>query len=140
METVGQFEPETRQAVCETYESLETAAREAVRASTREMGFDTSEYETRVTEDAITAAQNALFASLLIAHVGTREEYENEVEDDIERIELGSENVSNVAWHDVPFAETVLATTFEVDPDPAVGMLRQHTFGQVYRAVLEEDD
>ena len=50
--------------------------------------------------------------------------------------EFGSENVANVAWHGAPFAERVVATTFQDEPDAAVETCRRQALGEVYRDIV----
>jgi len=137
METEGVLAPETRAEVRERYATLDGAARETVRASTREMGFDGAEYDRRVTDDVVGATQDALFASLLAVRVGSREEYERwRAGHDGEVIEAGSDHADRVVWHDPPWVETAVAATFRAERDAAVATLRQQAFGHLYREVV----
>jgi len=137
METEGVFEPATREAVRERYAALKPAAGEVVRAVTREMHFDSGEYDERVTDGVHEAAQDALFASLLAVQVGTREEYERWREShDGDLVEAGSEHVDNVVWHAPPWADTAVAATFQDERTAAVSTLRRQAFGRLYSEVV----
>lgn len=137
MQTLGVFTPETRDAVRERYAELETAAGETVRAVTREMGFDTGEYDERVTNGVHEAAQDALFASLLAVQVGTRAEYERWRESHSgELVEAGSEQADRAVWHDPPWSDAAVAATFQDERDAAVTTLRRQAFGHLYREVV----
>ncbi len=50
----------------------------------------------------------------------------------------GSDSVDNVVWHVAPFADRVVAATFQEERDAAVGTLRRQAFGSVYREVVED--
>ena len=133
MHTVGTFDPESVAEARECYESVAPAARTVVRESARAMAFDREEFADRVTEDVIETAHDALFASLLAATVGTREEYETWLEDyDGEVAEVGHEHAANVVWHAGPDGEAV-AATFNDQNDAAVATLRRQAFGRLYR-------
>lgn len=137
METEGVFAPETREGVRRRYAALEPTARETVRAVTREMQFDSTEYEDRVTESVLAAAQDAIFASLLAVQVGTREEYEHWQESyQGDLVEAGSEHVDNVVWHAPPWTDTAVAATFQDERDAAVATLRRQAFGRLYSEVV----
>jgi hypothetical protein len=137
METEGVFAPETREAVRERYAELGTAARETVRAVTREMEFDGEEYDERVTDAVYESAQDALFASLLAVQVGTSEEYErwrDSHEGDL--VEAGSEHVDSVVWHDPPWSDAAVAATFQDEREAAIATLRRQAFGHLYSEVV----
>jgi hypothetical protein len=138
METTGLYAPETVAEVREQYENAGRPARVVVREAARAMGFDRAEYRDRVTSDVVETARDALFASQLRVHVGDREEFDAWCEDhpSYEVKRTGSENVDRVAWHPAPFAETVVAATFQNEPEAAVETLRRQAFGRVYRDVL----
>jgi hypothetical protein len=138
METRGIFSPETAADASDRYDSMGEAAQTVVKETSRAMGFDADEYEDRVDAAVIETARDALFASLLEVQVGTDDEFESTVSEypDFEVEEIGNENVSQVAWHVAPAAETVVAATFESKPDAAVGTLRRHAFGAVYRELV----
>jgi len=139
MHTRGSVAPETEDAARERYESLGSTAQIVVTEVAKAMSFDEAEYDRRVTSDVIGTARDALFAAELAVHVGTREEYEDWLADhDYEAVEVGSENVSRVAWHAAPFAGEVAAATFENEEEAAVETLRRQAFGRIYRDRLTE--
>jgi hypothetical protein len=139
METEGLFAPETRAAARERYETLAPAAGAVVRETARAMSFDSAEYDRRVTGEVVDTAREALFASLLEVMVGTREEYQEWCDaHQCEPIELGSENVDNAVWHAAPFAEAVVAATFQNEPDAAIDTLRRQAFGRIYSDILAD--
>jgi hypothetical protein len=139
MHTDGVFAPETVEEARDAYESVGPAARTVVRETAKAMDFDRAEYDRRVTSDVVETARDALFASLLCVHVGEMAEYESWLDDhpDYEPVTFGSDAVSRVVWHAVPFAETVVAATFENEPEAAAGTLRRQAFGRVYRDRLD---
>jgi hypothetical protein len=141
MHTDGVFAPETVAEARECYDSVGPAAQTVVRETAKAMDFDRAEYDERVTGGVVETARDALFASLLRVHVGDVDEYETWLDDHpaYEDVTLGSEDVSRAVWHPVPFAETVVAATFENEPGAAVGTLRRQAFGRVYREYLTEE-
>ncbi|WP_224333611.1 DUF5809 family protein [Haloprofundus halobius] len=138
MQTDGAFAPDSADEARELYDSVGPAAQVVVRETANAMAFDREEYGERVTGEVVETARDALFASLLIVHDGTREEFEAWCDDhpEYEAEMLGSENVDNVVWHAVPFAETALAATYQNEPEAAAGTLRRQAFGRVYRDLL----
>lgn len=137
METEGLFAPESREEARDQYQMLAPAASEVVRAIAREMTFDDQEYDQRVGGEVVDTAREALFASLLEVTIGTREEYEQWCSDhDTDPIEVGSENVDNVVWHAAPFAETIVAATFQDEQEAAISTLRRQAFGRIYSEVV----
>lgn len=140
MHTEGSFSPESREVAVERYETLGGAAQTVVREVTRAMEFDREEYEDRVDGGVVETARDALFASMLRVTVGEREDYEAWLEDhpDYEAIEAGNENVDRVVWHAVPFADTVVAATFQNEERAAVDTLRRQAFGRVYRDAVSQ--
>jgi len=138
MHTEGLFTPETVDAARERYDAVGPTARTTVREVARAMDFDREEYDDRVTGAVVETAREAIFASLLAVHVGTRAEYEAWCDDhpDYERAEIGSENVTNVAWHPAPATGTVVAATFQDREEAAVGTLRRQAFGEIYREIV----
>ncbi|ESP87292.1 DUF5809 family protein [Candidatus Halobonum tyrrellensis] len=169
MDTEGTLAPETAAAAREAYEELGPAAQVTTREAAKAMEFDREEYRERVTSDVVGTVRDALFASLLRVHVGTREEFDGWLADhpDYEADVAGSDNVDRVVWHPVPFAgagdvdgaeagtdgavgaseanETpggglVVAATYQDERDAAVGTLRRRAFGAVYRERLGVDD
>jgi hypothetical protein len=141
METVGVFAPDTEAAVREAYGSVGPAAREVVRETAKALGFDRAEYRERVTGGVVETARDALFASLLEVHRGTREEFDGWCRDHPEFTvtEAGSPDVARVVWHPAPAAGTVVAATYEREPEAAASALRRQAFGRVYRDILDGD-
>ncbi|MFC5970865.1 DUF5809 family protein [Halomarina salina] len=139
METEGLLAPESPADAREQYADLATAAATVVKESVRRMEFDRVERDERLTNDVYATAHDALFASLLTVQVGTREEFETWCDDhpDYDRHVEGSDTVENVVWHAVPFAETVVAATYQNEREAAVGTLRRIAFGRLYRSELE---
>lgn len=132
MEHRGEFTPETLDDVRALADRLGPAAQIVVRETAQAMDFDREEYRDRVTADVIETARDALFASLLAVTVGTRTEYEAWLEGrDVEVIEVGSEQVDNVVWH--AFDGTIVAATFQDEPEAAVSTLRRQAFGRFYK-------
>ncbi|MFW5956277.1 MAG: DUF5809 family protein [Halorhabdus sp.] len=141
MHTQGVFEPETVEAARERYAALQSAADVVVREVARAMDFDGDAYDRYVSDEVFETAHDAMFASLLSVTVGTDEEFEAFSADrDAEVVLTGSENVDNAAWHAPPFADRIVATTFQDAEDAAVATLRRQAFGRVYRGVLKDDE
>ncbi len=138
MHTEGVFAPETAAAANELYAAVGPAAQTSVREVAKDMDFDSEEYEDRVTSSVVATAHEAIFASMLEVRVGSDAAFTDWCDDhpDYEREVIGSENVDRVVWHPVPFAETVVAATFQKREDAAVGTLRRQAFGSVYREVV----
>ena len=142
MHTEGTFAPDSIDAVAERYADLGPTAQVVVREVAKAMAFDGAEYERRVTSDVVETAREVLFAEELAVRVGTREEYEAWCADSEYPIEewsveeIGADNVDNVAWHAAPAVETVVAATFQSEPEAAVGTLRRHALGHCYRDVV----
>ncbi|MWG36652.1 DUF5809 family protein [Halomarina oriensis] len=138
MDTEGLLAPETADAAHDRYADLARTASTVVKEAAKRMEFDRAEFDERLTPDVYATAHDALFASLLAVHVGTVEEFEQWCDDhpDYERHVEGSDSVDHVVWHPVPFAETVVAATYQHERDAAVGTLRRIAFGRVYREEL----
>lgn len=139
-ETRGVFAPETEAEARELFEAAGPAAQSVTRELAREMEFSKDEYGERVTSDAVETARDAMFASLLRVEVGDYGEFEAFREDhpDVEVLEEGSSEVDRAAWHHAPFADAVVAATFQDEPDAAVATLRRIAFGRVYREALRD--
>lgn len=144
MDTEGTLAPETSAEARAEHGALAPAAKVTVREAARAMEFDREEYRERITGEVIETVRDALFASLLRVHVGTREEFEEwldshpEYDPDV----AGSENVERVVWHPVPFAGdggVAVAATFHEEREAALGTLRRRAFGRVYREHVSED-
>ncbi len=144
METRGAFAPTTREEALDCYETAGPVARVVVRETAKAMKFDADEYADRVTPAVVETARDATFAELLCVHVADRGTFDEWLETSEfaakDVIELGSEHVDRVAWHPVPFADAVVATTFQEGTDAAVSTLRRNAFGRVYRDVLDGGD
>src|SRR6056297_1602139 len=142
MHTRGTFAPETRADALERYEEVGPVAQVVVREATKAMSFDAEEYDERVTPEVVQTARDATFAELLAVHVGDEDEFDawladSEFDaDDV--VKIGSDNVDNLVWHPVPFADTVVAATFQDEPDAAASTLRRNAFGRVYREEFYE--
>ncbi|MFC7156366.1 DUF5809 family protein [Halomarina halobia] len=137
MHTEGTLAPDSPEAARAAYESCGPAARTVVREVARAMDFDRAEYEERVDADVIATARDALFASLLEVRVGDRGEFDAWFDGRGEALDAhGSENVDFVAWHVVPFAGVVVATTYQNEEAAAVATLRRIAFAEHYREVL----
>jgi len=140
MHTEGILAPGTAQAAREQYAAVGPAAQTTVREVAKAMEFDRGEYDERVTGAVVETARDAIFASLLEVHVGTRTEYEEWCADrDYERDEVGSEHVDRVAWHAADLTGTVVAATFQEKEEAAVATLRRRAFGSVYREIVAQD-
>ena len=159
MDTEGTLAPATPAAARAEYDDLVPAAKVAVREATKAMEFDREEYAERVTGEVIETVRDALFASLLRVHVGTRAEFDEWLADhpDYESDVAGSDNVDNVVWHPVAFpvddpavddadgaedgdARLAVAATWQAEREAALGTLRRRVFGRVYRGVVEGDE
>ncbi|KAB1187405.1 MULTISPECIES: DUF5809 family protein [Haloferax] len=142
METHGTISPETREAAADAFDRVGPTAQVVVRETAKAMEFDREEYRERVTGDVVETVRNALFAESLTVTVGSRAEFDEWCadHDEFEVVELGNPDVERVAWHPIPFAETVIATTFQNERDAAISTLRRNAFGRVYRDTILNDD
>ena len=138
-ETRGVFVPATAAEAREYFESVGPAAQTVTKELAREMAFSKTEYEDRVTSDVVETARDALFASLLQVEVGEYTEFAAARTDhpDAEVVQHGSQDVDNAVWHYVPFADALVAATFQDEPDAAVATLRRIAFGEYYRDAVE---
>lgn len=138
MHTEGTFTPATETAARERYEMLGPTAQTVVREVATAMGFEKREYDERVTSDVVERARNALFASLLTVHVGSREAFEEWRADNAEYEVhvVGNENVPRVVWHAAPAVETAVAATFAHEERAAIETLRRQAFGRIYREMV----
>ena len=138
MHTRGLLAPAADGEIRARYDDLGLAAQVAVKESAKAMGFDADEYRERVTGEVVATGRDALFASLLRVHVGTRAEFDEwlAAHDDLEVVVEGNENVERVVWHHAPVAGTVLAATFQDEEDAAVATLQRMAFGRLYRERL----
>lgn len=139
MRTEGVFAPETESEAFESFDAVGPAAQTVVRETAKAMEFDREEYDERVTGDVVETARDALFASLLEVEVGEYTEFAAARTDhpDAEVVQHGSQDVDNAVWHYVPFADALVAATFQSEPDAAVGTLRRIAFGEYYRGAIE---
>lgn len=136
MDTEGAVAPETTEAVRERFDDLAPAAATVTSEVARAV-LDADDYDDRVTDDVVARAHEAIFAAQLRVHVGSRDEYDDWLADrDVETVELGSDNVDNVAWHYAPFADTVVAATFSAQREAAVETLRRQAMGRLYAEVV----
>ena len=135
MHTEGVYEFESAEAAREAYETAGPAAQIVVKETTKAMAFDNAEYDDRVTSEVIETARDARFASLLTVYHGSREEFEAWCDDHPEwSVELaGSDNVESVVWHPVAATETVLAASYQAEPDAAAATVRRRAVGQQSR-------
>jgi hypothetical protein len=137
MHTEGLFAPETIEAAREQYAATDAAADAVLRALARAVPLAEDAGDVHADDDLRLTAREAIFASLLAVHVGTREEFEDWIDDRDRAVEeVGSEQVSNVVWHDAGAADRILAATFENEPEAAVGTLRRQAFATLYRERL----
>lgn len=138
METRGVLAPTTEAEARAFLDRFMPIAKTVVRDVAKAMDFDSDEYDTRVTGEVVETARDAIFASLLEVTIGTREEFDDwQTTHDYDVIEVGSANVNNIAWHAVPFTETVIAATFQDKQAAAVDTLRRQAYGRVYRELAD---
>jgi hypothetical protein len=137
-ETRGLLAPETEAEVRERFEAVGPAAQTVTREVARAMDLSKDEYDEYVTSETVGTAREALFASLLEVEVGSYEEFEAAQDEhpEAEVVENGSNDVDNAVWHYVPFADALVATTFQDEPDAAVATLRRILFGRFYSDAL----
>jgi len=135
METAGVYEFETAEAARAAYADAGPAAQQVVKETAKAMAFDNTEYDERVTGAVIETARDALFASLLTTFDGSRDEFDQWCEDHpAYSVDLaGSPDVESVVWHPVGFAETVVAASYQAEPEAAAATVRRRAFGRHYR-------
>jgi DNA-binding ferritin-like protein len=138
VETRGLLAPQTEAEVRERFEALGPVAQTVTREVARAMELSTAEYDERVTSDVVGTAREALFASVLEVTVGDYDEFEAARDDhpDADVYENGSADVDRAAWHYVPFADALVAATFQNEPDAAVATLRRIAFSRFYQDAL----
>lgn len=141
LDTDGLYTPETVVAAETAYESLGSTAQIVVKETTKAMEFAPDEYDRRVTSEVIETARDALFASLLAVTHGSTDQFESWCADhaDYTVQQLGSTEVESVVWHPIPFAETVVAATYEREPAAAAATVRRRAFGEWYRPAFEAE-
>ncbi|WP_336035336.1 DUF5809 family protein [Halobacterium yunchengense] len=137
-ETRGLLAPATEAEARERFEAVGPAAQTVTREVARAMELSKAEYDDRVTSAVVGTAREALFASLLAVEVGDADEFEaaKDAHPDADVYENGSPSVDYAAWHHVPFADALVATTFQNEPDAAVATLRRIAFSRFYEPVL----
>ncbi|WP_253738896.1 DUF5809 family protein [Halohasta salina] len=135
METAGVYEFESVDAAREAYEAAGPAAQVVIKEATKAMAFDNAEYDERVTGAVIETARDAMFASLLTTYDGSRGDFDEWCDDNPDySVDLaGSESVASVVWHPVGFAETVVAASYQHEPEAAAATVRRRAFGRHYR-------
>ena len=135
METAGVYEFETAEAARAGYADAGPAAQQVVKETAKAMDFDNTEYDRRVTGAVIETARDALFASLLTTYDGSRADFDEWCEDHpAYSVDLaGSPDVESVVWHPVGFAETVVAASYQAEPEAAAATVRRRAFGRHYR-------
>ena len=138
METQGLLSPTTAEEAHRHFDALGPAAQTVTKEVAKAMAFDREEYRERVTSEVVGTAREALFASLLEVHRGSREEFEtwSDEHGDLEPEIEGAETVDYVAWHPIPFEDRVVAVTYQNEPEAAVGTLQRQAFGRHYRPQL----
>ncbi len=137
MRTEGTLTPQSWGEARDRYQALGSTATIVVRAVAKAMDFDQEEYESRITQDVITAARHALFAAELAVHVDDRDGFEAWRSDYPHPVHVvGSDNVTRVAWHVAPVADTAVAATFQNEPEAAVATTRRLSFNRIYRDEL----
>jgi hypothetical protein len=139
METEGTLSPESLDEAREVFEAAGPTAQQVVREAAKAMEFDREEYRERVTSEVVERARNVVFADRLAVTVGSRAEFEAWVDEhpDYDVTTLGSPDVDRIAWHAAPFAEAVVAASFQNEREAAVGTLRRQAFGRLYRPRFE---
>jgi hypothetical protein len=142
MDTEGSLSPESVDDARAAFEAAGPTAKQVVREAAKAMEFDREEYRERVTGAVIERARNVLFADQLAVTVGTREEFDGWIDDhgDYEVTLFGSDDVDRVVWHAAPFADEVVAATFQNERDAAVGTLRRQAFSRIYRPRFDDGD
>jgi len=135
------FAPETRADALEYYEEVGPVAQVVVREATKAMSFGADEYDERVTPEVIRTARRDLRRDARgpRRRGGEFDDWLAESEfDEDDVVRIGSDNVDNVVWHPIPFADTVIAATYQEEPDAAASTLRRNAFGRVYREEFYE--
>ena len=141
METEGSLSPESVDDARAAFDAAGPTAKQVIREAAKAMEFDRDEYRERVTSGVVERARSVLFADRLAVTVGTRAEFDGWVDThpDYEVTRFGSPDVDRVVWHAAPFADEVVAATFQNERDAAVGTLRRQAFSRIYRPRFGED-
>jgi hypothetical protein len=141
LDIIGELAPRSTTTVHERFDSLGSTAQTVVREIATAMGFNREEYNERITSEVVEAARETLFAEQLAVRVGSRDEFTEWVNSHpaVEVEQMGSPNVDRVAWHYAPFSDHVIAATFQNEQAAAVSTLRRHSFGEIYRPVIEDE-
>ena len=141
METEGSLSPESVDDARAAFDVAGPTAKQVIREAAKAMEFDREEYRERVTSGVVERARSVLFADRLAVTVGTRAEFDGWVDThpDYEVTRFGSPDVDRVVWHAAPFADEVVAATFQNERDAAVGTLRRQAFSRIYRPRFGED-
>lgn len=135
MESDGFLQPQDPADAREAYESLEPTARIVVTETLKAMDLGVDDFRDLITDEALTTAQNALFASLLRVHHAPKEEFETWRDGTDREFEmLGSEHVDNRTWH--VFMDRGIVATYQNEPAAAQATLRRVVFGKLYRDLL----
>ena len=142
METDGVYAPETVAVAKNAYDSLGSTAQIVVKETAKAMDFGPETYDDRVTSEVIETARDALFASLLEVHHGDRAAFEAWCDDhpDYSIEVFGGDDADAIVWHPAPFAETVIAATYQNEPEAAAATARRRAFGEQYRPAFEATD
>ncbi|GGJ15701.1 hypothetical protein GCM10008995_26900 [Halobellus salinus] len=142
MDTEGSLSPASVGDARAAFDAVGPTAKQVVREAAKAMEFDREEYRDRVTAPVVERARNVLFADRLAVTVGTRAEFNRWVDDspNYEVTLFGSDDVDRVVWHAAPFADEVVAATFQSERDAAVGTLRRQAFSRIYRPRFAEDE
>lgn len=139
METEGLLAPDSAAEAGEQYAAVAPAADAAAREVAKALDLGADDFREQVDEDVVLTAHEAIFASLLVVHVGTHTAFEDWLADrpgDPTVTTLGSDAVSGVVWHDAPVADQVLAATYADEPAAAAHTLRRQAFARIYREVV----
>ena len=141
MDTEGNLSPESVADARAAFEAAGPTAKQVVREAAKAMEFDHEEYHEHVTGEVVERARNVLFADRLAVTVGPRAEFDTWVDShpEYEVTLVGSPDVDRVVWHAVPFADAVVAATFQNERDAAVSTLRRQAFSRIYRPRFEAD-
>ena len=140
----GFLTPESAPAAHDAYEALAVPARDVTRAVVMAMDIEGDDYRQLVDESVTGAAQEAMFGSLLEVRTADREAFDHWC-DRPDNAELtvtmeGSEHVANIAWHEAPSVDRVIAATYESQREAAVSTLRRLAWGRIYRDMVSDNE